>query len=285
MCTITVNLLITWIGQDQALGWSNRAVEAGGKRSKNVSHIIVTNDDGVQAPGILALATALRELGDVQVIAPSLNQSAGGHKKTLFQDIPVSEVVLADGSPAVSAGGSPADCIALAALGMVSWPPRLVVSGINRGPNMGQDVTYSGTVTAALESTIQGVPALAVSLNDRSANRVEDYREAARVALAVVRMMLEKDIPPFTILNLNIPKVERVKGLLLTRQGVRIYADELVRDGNMYQIVGPDPGGRLDEEGTDLWALHNGYASLTPIHLDLTAHRFLANLAAWNITI
>lgn len=277
--------MINWIGQDHAFAGSNRAVEAGGKRSKNVPHIIVTNDDGVQAPGILALSTALRELGDVQVIAPSLNQSAGGHKKTLFQDIPVSEVVLADGSPAVSAGGSPADCIALAALGMVSWPARLVVSGINRGPNMGQDITYSGTVTAALESTIHGVPALAVSLNDRSANQVEDYREAARVALAVVRMMLEKDIPPFTILNLNIPKVERVKGLLLTRQGVRIYGDELVRDGNMYQIVGPDPGGRLDEEGTDLWALHNGYASLTPIHLDLTAHRFLANLAAWNITL
>jgi 5'-nucleotidase len=255
------------------------------KRSKNVAQIIVTNDDGVQAPGILALAAALRELGEVQVIAPSLNQSAGGHKKTLFQDIPVSEVVLADGSPAVSAGGSPADCIALAALGLVSWPPRLVVSGINRGPNMGQDVTYSGTVTAALESTIQGVPALAVSLDNRSANRVEDYQEAARVALVVARMMIEKDIPPLSILNLNIPNVAQVNGIRLTRQGVRIYTDQLVRDGNMYQIVGPDPGGRLDEEGTDLWAVHNGYASLTPIHLDLTAHRFLANLAAWNITV
>ena len=129
-----------------------------------LTKIIVTNDDGVQAPGILALATALRRLADVQVIGPALNQSASGHKKTLFQDIPVSEVALADNTRAMSVGGSPADCIALAALGMVEWPPALVVSGINRGANLGQDITYSGTVTAALEAAIQGVPAVAVSL-------------------------------------------------------------------------------------------------------------------------
>jgi 5'-nucleotidase len=201
-----------------------------------VNKIIVTNDDGVQAPGILALATALRRLGDVQVIGPALSQSASGHKKTLFQDIPVSEVALADGTRAMSVGGSPADCIALAALGMVDWPPSLVVSGINRGPNMGQDITYSGTVTAALEAAIQGFLAT-------------------------------------------------VKGIRLTRQGVRIYQDELEVNNNVYRIVGPPPGGQFEEEGTDIWAVHNGYASLTPIHLDLTAHRFLADLAAWDITV
>jgi len=249
-----------------------------------LTRIIVTNDDGIQAPGILALATAMRPLGEVEVIGPALNQSASGHKKTLFQDIPVQQITLADGSAGTSVGGSPADCIALAALGMVEWPPALVVSGINRGANMGQDITYSGTVTAALEAAIQGVPAISVSLNHRDAARVEDYAEAARIAALVAQMVLLKGLPPMTILNLNIPHADRVRGLRLTRQGVRVYADELAVEGSVYRIVGPEPGGMTDEEGTDLWAVHNGYASLTPLHLDLTAHRFLADLAAWDIT-
>jgi 5'-nucleotidase len=251
-----------------------------------VTYILVTNDDGVQAPGILALATALRKLGEVQVIAPAKNQSASGHKKTLFQDLPVTETTLADGSPALAVGGSPADCIALAALGVTRWPARLVVSGINRGGNMGQDITYSGTVTAALEATIQGIPGVAVSLVSRDADRVEDYEVAARVAVAVVRQVLEKGLPPLTILNLNVPAGTDIRGLRLTRQGVRIYVDELDRqNGSVYRIVGPEPRGMTDEEGTDLWAVHHGYASLTPIHLDMTAHRFLADLAAWDISV
>ncbi len=247
--------------------------------------IIVTNDDGVQAPGILALATALRALGDVQVIGPALNQSASGHKKTLFQDIPASEVELADGSPALSVNGSPADCIALAALGMVEWPPSLVVSGINRGPNMGQDITYSGTVTAALEAAIQGVPALAVSLAASTASSLAEFEEAARVAVVVAERMLVKGLPSLTILNLNVPFLAPVKGIRLTRQGVRIYMDELERNGGSYRIVGPEPTSQYEEEGTDVWAVHEGYASLTPIHLDMTAHHFIADLAAWDISV
>jgi 5'-nucleotidase len=171
-----------------------------------VTRFLITNDDGVHAPGILALTNAIRELGDVEVIGPASNQSAGGHKKTLYQDIPVSETLLDDGTPALAVTGSPADCIALAALGLVHWPVRMVVSGINRGPNMGQDITYSGTVTAALEASIHGVPALAVSLDQRDADTVEDYAVAARIAATVVRHLLEKDLPPLTILNLNVPR-------------------------------------------------------------------------------
>jgi len=250
-----------------------------------VTQIIVTNDDGVHAPGILALATAMRALGDVLVIAPSINQSSSGHKKTLYQDIPVSKTTLADGTPALSVGGSPADCIALAALGMVSWAPSIIVSGVNRGANMGQDITYSGTVTAALEAAINGVRAVAVSLDNRVADNVEDYAEAVRVAAQVVNFALARPMPPLTILNLNIPAVARVKGLRLTRQGVRLYQDELEIKDTTYRIVGPAPAGNIEEEGTDLWAVHNGYASLTPIHLDLTAHRFLADLSAWDISV
>jgi 5'-nucleotidase len=251
-----------------------------------MTYILVTNDDGVHAPGILALSEAMKEVATtVRVSAPAINQSASGHKKTLFSDIPFYHTELANGIPALAVEGSPADCIALSALGAQEWPPRLVVSGINRGANMGQDVTYSGTVTAALESTIHAVPAIAVSLDDPDATHVEHYVEAARVAVAVIRRALEKPLPPFTILNLNIPKTDRVKGIRLARQGIRIYRDELALIDGVYRIVGEPPTGQLDDEGTDLWAVNNGYASLTPIHLDLTAHQFMAELAAWDVEL
>ncbi len=249
-----------------------------------MTHIFITNDDGVNAPGLLALAQAMRALGTIQVVAPAINQSAIGHKKTLFQDIPTTEATLADGTPALAVGGSPADCIAIAALGAAPWPPSIVVSGINRGANMGQDITYSGTVTAALEAVIPAVPGVAVSLDNTAADDVEQYRAAAQVAVRVVERVLVKGLPPLTILNLNVPRGE-VKGLRLTRQGVRIYRDELEKAGSVYRIVGQAPTGVTDEEGTDLWAVYNGYASLTPIHLDLTAHHFFADLAAWDIAL
>lgn len=250
-----------------------------------MTYILVTNDDGVTAPGIFALAQAMKQFGEVRVSAPSSNQSASGHKKTLFTDIPFQHTELSDGTPALSVTGSPADCIAVAALGATKWPPRLVVSGINRGANMGQDITYSGTVTAALEATIHAVPSVAFSLDNQQANDPEDYAEAARVAVAVVKRLLEHQLPPFTILNVNIPSIKKVKGLRLTRQGIRIYLDELEVRDTAYRIVGDPPTGNLEEAGTDLWAVHNGYASITPIHLDMTAHHFIADLAAWDVEI
>ncbi len=248
-----------------------------------MTYILVTNDDGVDAPGLFALVEAMRSLGEVDVVAPARNQSASGHKKTLFQDIAVQKTTLRDGSPALAVDGSPADCIALTALGMARWPPRLVVSGINRGGNMGQDITYSGTVTAALEATINGVPSLAVSLNTRDANSVEDYAVAAKIARTVAAQALEKGLPPLTILNLNVPPLPEVTEIRLTRQGVRIYNDELEIRNSHYRIVGPEPGGVMDDEGTDLWAVNLGYASLTPIHLDMTAHHFVSTLVNWNL--
>lgn len=247
-------------------------------------YLLVTNDDGIDAPGIQALAAAMKRLGDVRVSAPSTNQSASGHKKTLFQDIPFRKTELADGTPALAVGGSPADCIAISALGAQKWPPRLVVSGINRGANMGQDITYSGTVTAALEATINGVPGIAISLDNHDADQVKDYAGAAEVAFAVVQRALEQVIPPFTILNVNVPAGE-VKGLRVARQGVRIYRDVLVQNGDSYRIAGDRPSGILTEQGTDMWAVNNGYASITPIHLDMTAHKFMADLAAWDIEL
>jgi len=250
-----------------------------------VSYILVTNDDGVQAPGILALAQAMRELGEVKVIAPAINQSSSGHKKTLFTDIPISTATLVDGTTATAVSGSPADCVAVAALGVFEWPPLLVVSGINRGGNMGQDITYSGTVTAALEGAIFGVPALAVSLDKRDANAPEDYRLAAQIAVTVAKSIIAKGLPSLTILNLNVPAGDKVNGLRLTRQGARLYNEVLERNGDIIRIGGPEPTGLFEQEGTDLWAVHRGYASLTPIHLDMTAHHFIADLAAWDIEV
>lgn len=249
-------------------------------------YILLSNDDGVDAPGILALAQAMRGIADrVQVVAPAVNQSMSGHKITLFQDIEIDKNRMLDGDiPTVAVNGSPADCIGVAAHGLVDWPPDIVVSGINRGANMSQDVVYSGTVSAAMEATIQGIPALAVSLDSQQANKVEDYHVAARLAARVVTRMLENKVPPFTMLNLNVPYGVDVRGIRLTRMGVRIYHNKLEYYGdNMIRVTGDEPTGVVDEKGTDLWAVHQGYASLTPLHLDMTAHDAMANLAAWDI--
>lgn len=254
-----------------------------------MTSIIVTNDDGFNAPGILALAEAMQTIGKVEVAAPGTNQSASGHKKTLFQDIEYIATTIGDGIPTLAVYGSPADCIAVSALGLVvDWAPDIVVSGINRGENMGQDLTYSGTVTAALEASIQGIPAIAVSMSNHLANDVEDYRLAAQITIPIVQKVLENGLPPFTILNVNVPAVKNIneiRGMRLTRQGVRVYLDTIEQDGKCVRIVGDPPIGKYEDIGTDIWAVYNNYVSITPVHLDMTAHRLLADLTAWDIQI
>ena len=243
--------------------------------------ILVTNDDGIHAPGLEALAAAMTHFGEVDIAAPATNQSASGHKKTLFSSIPIQETRLANGMSALAVTGSPDDCIAVSAMGLRPFPPDLIVSGINRGENMSQDITYSGTVTAALEGAIHAVPSVAFSLAMRNADKIEDYDEAVRIAKIVVAKVLERQLPPLTILNVNIPS-GKAKGIRVTRQGVRLYLDALERLEDAVRIVGEPPAGNVDELGTDLWAIHRGYASITPIHLDLTAHRCLAELSNWD---
>ena len=251
--------------------------------------IIVTNDDGYEAPGILALAEAMAELGDVQICAPTTNQSASGHKITLFQDIAYSRGTLGAGIPVLAVAGSPADCIAVSLLGLVDEQPDIVVSGINRGENMAQDLTYSGTVTAALEAAIHGLPAVAFSLARADADRPEHYAVAARIAIPIVKMALTNGLPPFTILNVNVPPVAQLadlRGIRLTRQGLRIYRDRLVNvDAGVVRVEGEPPLADTDELGTDVWAVHRDYVSVTPVHLDMTAHRFMADLEAWELKL
>lgn len=242
-----------------------------------MTHILVTNDDGVTAPGLFALADALRKLGKVSVLAPDRNWSASGHVKTLHRPLRVKEVQLEDGSSALASDGAPSDCVSLAVLGILS-DIDLVVSGINPHANIGHDVTYSGTVTAAMEAVIWGLPGLAVSL-DSPDNHLGalDYKPAAEYACRVAEMMLQDEYPDDVVLNLNVPylPLDQIKGLQITRQGLRVYHDELLtrKDprGVPYYWLGGDPPGGIPDLGTDFGAMKRGYASLTPLKLDLTA--------------
>jgi 5'-nucleotidase len=249
-------------------------------------HILVSNDDGILAPGLFALANAMREFGDVTVIAPEENQSANGHRKTLTKPLRINKTHLADGTPAYSSDGSPADCIAVALLGFIEKPIDLVVSGINRGSNLAQDVTYSGTLAAAFEGTISGKPSIGFSLNDYSLEA--DYTAAAEVAKRIVPQVIQYGLPTLTLLSVNIPKLpfNEIKGFQITRQGTRQYRDALVSrvdpQGRPYYWIGGEvPVGDYTQEGTDVWAVYHGYVSVTPLHLDMTAHHHADTLTGW----
>src|SRR5215510_8851400 len=251
-------------------------------------HILVTNDDGVFAPGLLALAQEMRKLGQVSILAPDRNWSGGGHVKTLDRAMRVKEVRLADGTQAFASDGAPSDCVALATLGYFKEPIDLVVSGINAGANLGHDVTYSGTVTAAMEAVIAGVPGVAVSLETMDSYVGEiDYRPAARAALSVVRQVIENGLSHEILLNVNVPflAAEKIRGICLTRQGLRVYHSRLDARvdprGKPYYWIGGDAPTGVPERGTDVGALAEGYVSVTPLRLDLTAYRALTDLNTW----
>jgi 5'-nucleotidase len=251
-------------------------------------HILVTNDDGAQAPGLLALAIEIRKLGDVTVFAPDRNWSASGHVKTMDRPLRVRETTLADGSPAFMSDGAPSDCVALALLGLVEDEIDLVISGINPNANIGHDVTYSGTVTAAMEAVIAGVKGIAVSLDSPEGHKgALDYSVAAIVARRVAEKALADGLPEGAVLNVNVPylKENEIKGYMITRQGLRVYRDALdqrldPRGKPYYWIGGEAPTGVI-EEGTDFGALKEGCVSITPLHLDLTHYKAMDALRKW----
>jgi 5'-nucleotidase len=251
-------------------------------------HILVTNDDGVTAPGLLALVQAMKSLGQVSVLAPDRNWSASGHVKTLHRPLRAKPVLLADGTPALASDGAPSDCVALALLGLIETPVDLVVSGINPYANVGHDVTYSGTVTAAMEAAIFGIRSLAVSLNSsEDTPQPLDYEPAAQVARVVAAQVLRRGLQPGTLLNVNVPAVPagQIRGIQITHQGTRIYRDQLVRRedprGRPYYWIGGDAPTGVVEPGTDFGALSENYVSVCPIELDLTAYGALDELKTW----
>jgi 5'-nucleotidase len=235
--------------------------------------LLITNDDGVHAAGLAALARALDELGDVHVVAPEREQSACGHALTLHRPLRVERL----GDRRFSVNGTPSDCVNLGILGFLPERPVLVVAGVNHGSNLGDDVTYSGTVSAAMEGTLLGVPSIAVSLAGGG-----DFDGAAAVARTVATRVLVTGLPRKTLLNVNVPAGES-NGIRLTRLGHRVYSEKIVEQmdprGRTHYWIG---GGAPEWEelaGTDMGAIHEGYVSVTPLHLDLTNHRALDQLA------
>jgi len=248
-------------------------------------HILVTNDDGITAPGLLALVKEMKQIGKVSVLAPDHNWSASGHVKTMHRPLRVKEAILADGSSAWASDGAPSDCVALGLLGFIPEKINLVVSGINPNANIGHDVTYSGTVTAAMEAAIGGVPGIAFSLHvPEEFQGVLDYGPAARIAHRIVAAIVKNERLSNLLLNVNIPYLpdEHIKGILVTRQGLRVYRDRLDQRldprGRPYYWIGGDAPTAIPDEGTDFGALEKGFVSITPLHLDLTDFQALNSI-------
>ncbi|MEM9777244.1 MAG: 5'/3'-nucleotidase SurE [Chloroflexota bacterium] len=240
-------------------------------------HILITNDDGVSDLGLLAMYEVAAEFGTVSVLAPNKNWSGCGHVKTLDRPLRVFESSLADGTPALSSDGAPSDCVALAVLGVIEQKPDLVLSGINTSANLGDDVTYSGTVMAAMEGMIQGIPSIAFS-QEHPINRTQDFSVTQTVARHVLTQFQKDSIPAGTFVSVNVPGIapDQLKGIKMTRLGKRIYLDRLdkqtdPRGGTYYWIGGEFPQGEYEPD-TDIGALMDGYASITPLSRDMTAN-------------
>jgi len=254
-----------------------------------VSLILLTNDDGVNAPGLLALKQAVSAVGEVVVFAPDHNWSAAGHGKTMHKPLRAHEVRLADGSTALTTNGGPADCVSLAVLGVLPQRPDLVISGINPGANVAQDMTISGTVAAVLEARISGIPGISISLATRDGGDA-DFGCAAHFAANLAQEVLKCGRSDF-LLNVNVPAIpcDEIAGVEITRLGRRIYRDVLVeredpRGRKYYWIGGEYPTGVI-EDGTDYGALAANKVSVTPLQLDLTAHHVVDELRKWQLDI
>ena len=254
--------------------------------------ILVTNDDGIGASGIQVLRRELRQLDGVTVdlIAPDSNRSASARSITTRSPLTVEEVKFDDGDLGHATDGTPVDCVRFAEVGLLGERPDLIVSGINHGLNLGDDVTYSGTVAAAFEGVVLGIPAIAVSQQSREMEmdygprRDYDFDLAARFTASVVRELAEHPLPEGTLLNINVPGGQP-EGVEVTRLGKRLYRDELeLVDGSdpgsgrrTYRIYGYEPG--LDDEpGTDVGAIARSRLTVTPLHLDLTHHGSIEGL-------
>jgi len=243
--------------------------------------ILVTNDDGVYSEGIAVLSNALRHIGNVYIVAPEREQSAVGHALTLHRPLKSEKV----NKRVYSINGTPTDCVILGVNRLLPRKPNIIVSGINNGGNMGDDITYSGTVAAAIEGTFLGIPSIAVSLvveplNSESRRRKPSgLREAVRFIKRLTSIVLKDGLPPDTLLNVNVPDIPKSKGIKLTRQGKRVYDNSIQemldpRGRKHYWIGGGTPLWHTGED-TDFEAIRKGFISVTPIHLDLTNYRAL----------
>jgi len=243
--------------------------------------ILVTNDDGVSSQGLKILAKTLKSIGDVYIVAPETEQSAVAHALTLHRPLKVERI----NKKTYSINGTPTDCVIIGVNKLLPQRPDIVVSGINDGGNLGDDVTYSGTVAAAIEGTLLGIPSFAISLvkdnPDSGISRKKTTRlyEAAEFAKRLVVMVLEKGLPRDSLLNVNVPNTSEIKGVKITRQGKMLY-DNSIQElsdprGRRYYWIGGGVPLWGSGENTDFEAIQNGFISVTPVHLDMTDYKAL----------
>lgn len=244
-------------------------------------NILITNDDGIHSESLLPLKEALGQIGKVTIIVPDRERSASAHSITLHKPLRVKEVRLPDSSKALITNGTPSDCVVLGVLEIMERAPDLVVSGINRGPNLAEDMTYSGTVCAAMEGALLGINSFSLSVTSYEA---QDFAFAAKFGEALAKILVRNPLPKNVFLNVNIPDLpeEQIKGIEVTRQGKGKYQGVVNKGVDpkgrpYYWLAGEFDPGEL-EEGTDLKAIAEGKISITPVKLDLTAYELVPEL-------
>jgi len=246
--------------------------------------ILISNDDGIHSEGLRSLREGLEKLGEVYVVAPDRERSAVGHSLTL--DIPLRVTQMGERTFAVS--GTPTDCIALGVLKVLESRPDLVVAGINMGQNLGDDITYSGTVSAAMEAALLRIPSFAVSI---VANGDFQFQTAARFSRHLAQIILERGLPPYTLLNVNVPNVipKEIRGVKITTLGKRHYSETVLEKmdprGKPYYWFGGSNHNWEVQQGTDIEAINQNMISITPLHLDLTDYRLAEEMKRWNIEL
>lgn len=245
-------------------------------------NILVTNDDGIHAPALDALRAELSALGRVTIVVPDRDQSATSHSLTLHRPLRINR----HGDDRFSIDGTPTDCVLIAYHGLLDQRPDIVVSGINHGPNMGEDVFYSGTVAAAIEGTMQGAPAIAASLVTHDP---ADFADPARFIGRLVREVMRRGLGRKHLLNVNLPHRpwDEIRGVQATRLGTRVYSDALIEKtdprGRAYYWIGGQEPVWESRPGTDFHAVSEGYISVTPLALDLTDDGAMLDMAQWNL--
>ena len=249
--------------------------------------ILATNDDGILADGLQQLVEELSQIASVLVAAPDRERSATGHAITMFQPLRAKATEVPGAEAAYAISGTPADCVKLAVDMLFPKQIDLIVSGINRGANLGTDVLYSGTVSAALEGVMLGLPAIAFSLAEVAA---PDFKPVANLARNLIETMWQKTWPADTLLNINVPQVsEDLKGIKVTTLGHIRYNNPILEredpwGGTYYWLAGQVPENN-HVEPSDVWAINNGYVSLTPIQFDLTDYRLLDTITSWKLQL
>jgi len=251
--------------------------------------ILITNDDGIRSEGLIALAREISKIADITVISPDRERSATGHAITMHKPLRVEQVEIPNCQAlGWMVNGTPSDCIKLGLEALLDFTPDLVLSGINRGPNLGTDVIYSGTVSAAIEAALSGVPSLAFSITGKNAN---NFKDAAIYAKKICLQVIDNIFPNNTLLNVNIPSItsKDIRGVAITHLGTIRYRNSFDRRidprGRVYYWLAGESIENSNDVGSDVWAIKNNYISITPLFFDMTKYDVIDTIKKWNIEV